>query len=273
MSDLGKICRFADEDGQVDILAISGQISHALAYVQRGGSDLTDHGMKHSKKLIENLNEIISIQNSIGSVEISSFEAKLLYMSALLHDVGCIVSRKNHSVESVKILKGLCPKYISIEEPELTALGWIIKYHTRRLEVDGEWKELKLEDVPDVISISRNDVNLRFMAGFFRLADACDVEAQRAPRIVFEILKETMDAQSVEYWTTHQRIVSLEFNPDKKAVVIWAKEEEDIDLLLNDLADELSTVEDILGKGGFPCLKLLVERIPEVELDDVSDKV
>lgn len=273
MTDLGKMCLFTDEESQIEILGISGKISPVLAYVQRGEKDLTDHGMNHSKKVIENLNEILSIQNEIGDFEISAFEAKLLYLSALLHDVGCIISRTNHSVESVRILKQLCPAYISIEDSLLTALCWIIKYHSRAHETDGERKELNLKDVPDVINVTKNEVRLRFLAGVFRLADACDVEAQRAPRIVFEILRERMDARAVEYWTTHQRIVSLEFNPDKKAVIVWAKEDEDIDLLLNDLASELSTVEDVLGKGGFPCLKLLVERIPEVELDDVSDKV
>lgn len=242
------------------------KVSKILSYVHRSSlKDFCDHGRDHSIGIIKILNEMIEICKE-SEIELSQLEIKLLYVASWLHDIGCIVERKNHSIASCRILSEN-KQHFSLNDL-LIPLNWIIKYHSSSIYKDNEEILLQIKDVPETMDIMDEKIKLQLLSAIFRLADACDITKRRAPPIVFNLIKNQMDEESKKFWIGHQHILSIRFDKNLKAIKVTVRDVEESRIIVEKLAEELESVESVLASYNFPCLVVEIEEIKEVDISE-----
>jgi hypothetical protein len=198
------------------------------------------------------LDEIIKICNDSG-INITDLEAFLLYASAWLHDIGCLIKRENHAKISAKMVEGLQGRYIEGILDKIPFLQWIISGHSR---------EQDIKEVPEIQYLHGEKIRLRFLTALFRLADACDIDRSRAPKIVYKFIKDELDEKSKEFWEGHQNIDSVSFDKDGGVIIIGLQEKRKSDVIIEGFKKELESVKEILKVNKFPCreIEILVQQ-------------
>lgn len=243
-----------------EIKAIMPEI---LAFVQRGLENYTDHGKGHSERIEKILEKIIKICNSSNNERcmINDTEEYLLLLSAWLHDIGCIISRTNHASKSAEIVQ----KHFS----EVECIVGIIPYLTQIIAAHSDSDDesnriLKIPDEP--IFVFNEYVKLRYISALFRLADACDIDMSRCPRMVLKILDPYMDDTSKKFWHGHRDVIpELNFNSTKGSIEISVSNKDTTKLIIDQLKRNFNDVKDILKEYEFPFQRIEIKVIDFVQ--------
>ncbi len=244
-----------DSEYRAKLFSIESSIIEILHYIPRGLQDYTSHGYAHSKRVIKYLDDIIRIYDQYGA-KLSDLEVFILYATAWLHDIGCLVERRNHAEKSAEMTKILQQNgYIDGISDELPFLQWVISGHS---------KKQNIHEVPKVQYLRGEKIRLRFLAALFRLADACDIDRRRAPKIVYKFIKDELNEQSKKFWEGHQGIDSVLFDPDEGSIIIGLQDEEKSDIIIEDFKKDFETIREILKTNKFPCreIKIFVQKYP-----------
>lgn len=181
---------------------LGAKLGPVLNYYLRSLPDITDHGDKHSLRLIGYLNQIFSTK-----MNFTEKERFVLYLAAWLHDLGCINTRKYHNLESERMicenssLKELLEK---IPEREKKALRQVIVNHAGKFNEEG-----MINDV---------DLDVKKISAVFRFVDACDISESRAPASILDFL-EDMPTNDLAYWLAHP-MISVNISPQKNNVTV-----------------------------------------------------
>lgn len=215
---------------------------------ERELANFTSHGLDHTKRVIYHLNAIIKVCDE-GRSGMTDLEAYLLYASAWLHDIGCLLGREEHSIKSAEMIEELQGRYIEGIEDKVPFLQLIIRAHSRKEE---------LKEVPEYVYLYGEKVKLRFIAALFRLADACDIDRRRAPKVVYGFIKKELKSKSKKYWIAHQHVDSVSFDVEARTIVIGVQDEEKVAVIIRDFEKELDSIRTILEGNGFPCKELRV---------------
>ncbi|MFH1774838.1 MAG: HD domain-containing protein [Methanobacteriota archaeon] len=243
-----------DKEGhyRANLYSIQSSVIEILHYIPRELRDYTSHGYAHSKRIIKYLDEIIKICNDSG-VNITDLEAFLLYASAWLHDIGCLIKRENHAKISAKMVEELQGEYIEGISDKVPFLQWIITGHS---------KEQNIEEMHEIQYLHGGKIRLRFLAAIFRLADACDIDRSRAPKVVYKFIKDELDEKSKEFWEGHQNIDSVSFDKDEEVIILSLQEKKKSDIIIREFKKEFESVMKILKVNKFPCreIKVLIQK-------------
>lgn len=246
------------------------------SYVPRGIPDFTDHGEGHSGRIEELLKDLI-IPTCNGSdntsIHLNDYECFCMMTSCWLHDIGCIVERKNHGIRSAQIVKELLDGTFTangIQELE----SCIIKIISTHTDTDEDKKkgilglsnlikemEVKLGEEEQIEKIT---IKLQLIATLFRLADACDISATRAPSLIYKLIKGTFkEDKSKDIWLAHSEIIKIAIDSKKCCFIIYVdnkaraqpviekfkKDIEEIKHILNSLKFQYTNIE-IIEIGG-----------------------
>jgi len=221
-----------------------------INHYSRGLRDITSHGVDHSLRLIQDIIGM-AYKNWKWENALTQKELFVLYASSWFHDIGMIINREKHSEHSREILERVLASefeglfLIGKEEQEL--ITHVIWAHSSKVNINS---------VPN----NKYNVRLKGIAALFRIFDACDITESRAPRRIYEIIKDDMDKKSREFWEAHQQISTLEFE-SPNIIKIIKKRNANEDLLMKaikELEKEIETTKDILSNEGLP--------VPEIKI-------
>ncbi len=222
--------------------------------------DFTDHGIKHSMNVQENLKRLIPerIPNPL-----TPFEIFALLSASLLHDVGMVISkssdetsfdiRVDHYNRSREfILK--THKELNLSEHEAAIIGEICRSHGMA--------NLEYLDNKPFSLYGHGTVRVVLISALLRLADILDITAQRAPSTVAD--KRKMDNESQKHWDIHRRIsdVQIETDPYWDIIIHAITENKTDEIQLYDLKNSIQKELDIV----YPILRAAGIFFKKVEL-------
>jgi len=174
------------------LLNIEKKAQSLLTYTAGKFPYYTPHDfVTHSRNVEENLNWIIDDE---VKEKLNSHEIFFLLISAWLHDWGMIGEkgenpeeiRAIHNVRTEKYLEKLHDKvYLSLHEAQI--VGKICKGHTKENLLDDYYS--------DIIFGANIPIHVRFLTACLRIADECDVTANRTPEIIYYSLNPTDKAE------------------------------------------------------------------------------
>jgi len=148
-------------------------------YVNQGsmmtdGGFLTDHGPEHIKTVIKRATQLISAMKP--EEQLNPFEVYILLMAIHVHDVGNILSRNGHEVNSSVIIEHLKDTLVRYDRIEWAAIYDIASAH------GGEEKD-KISKLPETPEPIHNiDVRFQLLAAILKFADELAEDSSRAAR-------------------------------------------------------------------------------------------
>lgn len=243
----------------INIHDVKSQVLQILYYLPREVEmkNYTDHGRGHSERLIQFIDNILDVCHK-SNIEINDLEKSLLYAAAWLHDIGCIITRENHSNESVKLIRTYRKYFTAVNDDLLIYLEWIIKSHQKSQNIEEIEEELRFHGIL---------IKLRFLSSIFRLSDACDIDNRRAPKVVFDIIKDELNERSKEMWLAHSNIQSIYFDHDEKKIFIHVKDVDNAKIVIDNLGEDLDSIKKVLIDNAFPCVTIEIINVSSVPID------
>lgn len=197
-----------------------------LRFLPRNIRDFPSHGLDHTLNIITYLDEFVKN----WEIDLTQDEALILYSAAWAHDIGCIKERERHNeISSSLILENtsLCE---SLTEKYVFCLKYVILSHSSKYSIDS---------VPE----NHENIRLKLICAIFRLIDACEIYYVKCPRVVFEIIKDSLDDTAIKYWEGHMNIISLKFKkPDIQLIV---NDQNASQLLIDKLISEIESIRKI----------------------------
>lgn len=227
----------------VQVAFLAGQI---LSYLPRAMPDYTDHGVKHSKNLIEIFSNFLQNLPQFR-VDLEEEEKWLICLAIWLHDIGILITneeeKEKHNENSVKMLNGQDLLVITntIDQDICTCLKYVIKYHSSHTD---------LAQVPkDKI---HPKIRLPLACAVFRLLDGCDITAKRIPPVLYSLLKTygLLKAPNLPFWEAHRNINSAVFQKDE--LVIDCDNITPAQEIIDHLKEDIAKINKVLTDGGFP---------------------
>lgn len=235
----------------------------------------TDHGVMHSKKVLEIINVLISpILDKLSDVELF-----YLYCSAWLHDIGMVGDvdprlmtdyyrikiRDEHHIRSFKKITEEREKF-GFDENQACIIGWICCAHSSKFK---NWKTLQ--------NIGKEKkVRLCALAAVLRLADELHLTPERAGGLWSEQIPPTRE--SVEHFDKHLSVKEVKVENDKITIVLYrlgtiydkklkndirekiCSEFEELKENLKDLSLSFSKIECVLDEEDAPYLSMLIRQ-------------
>ena len=125
----------------------------------------------------------------------------ILALSAVTHDIGCIVNRKKHNEISVRILGRPCFNFLR------TYIGPLI-YRALTQTIVAHSSKYKLKNVPEDPC---PEIRLSFICTIFRLADACDLSGSRVKGLLLQVLidEKAIKKKSEDIWHSHLNVENI----------------------------------------------------------------
>lgn len=186
-------------------------------YVVKGGMTvdggyLNDHGPDHISKVILRASQLIRDSN----IELSEYETYILLMAIHIHDVGNIMGRQNHEVNSLQIIKkfGINAGQDRIE--------WDCIFEIA--EAHGGSPKDKISDLFEE-QVLDHDIRKPLLASILKLADELAEDRTRASRFQLEngMIEEYAELYHKYSWCLHSvkidvnaRQINLSFDVEEK---------------------------------------------------------
>jgi translation initiation factor 2B subunit (eIF-2B alpha/beta/delta family) len=236
----------------------------------------TPHGPDHNAAVERLLHRLIPMENYS---KLRRMERFCLLAAAWLHDIGMYRTvakdaagrvpsddeiRTNHHCYSETFVSnsparcGLLPEYA-------TAVGLLTKYHRRKEDIGA---------CHEKIVVLGEEVRLRLLAAYLRLADALDISSERVPDEAYAIcLAYDIPNEVKLHWIKSKLVNGIHVNPDSHDITVqfripypqdlgtsvsqeWTRGRvQSIEALVcDDLREELLSVQNILRKDpeGLP---------------------
>ena len=248
--------RLRDTDLQLysDYCGMRNCLREILPFMSMNIKYYTDHGIGHSLRVIEVLDELI-----IDEVleEMTSPELYLLLCGVWLHDIGMLINydpvtmrelkddeiRKKHHELSKKFVMKNFSKLDIRDRNRAEIIGDMCFFHR------GE-NDINMLDEEDYILNEK--IRPRFIAALLRLADALDLHTSRAPDFIPKNIM-IMPIESQLNWRVYNLLDYARPEPEKKRIFIAARaedaNEEDMALLkwkVRDIWEEFKSVQHII---------------------------
>jgi hypothetical protein len=211
---------------EAKLVEVRGFSEPFLRFLPREIRTYPSHGYDHSINIVKNISKF----NQVWDIRLSEAELFLLYVSAWVHDIGCLVSREGHNMQSSEILSQYS---FHLKKEFLTSLKFIVETHSTTnspypiTEVPTEWGE----------------VRLRLLCAIFRIMDACDITDANCPRVVYQVIQSTLGEESNRYWQAHLNIEKLTFRYPH--ITVYVDNIEACRFLIEHLDEEIQTVRSV----------------------------
>lgn len=234
-----------------------------LPFIARGIANLVDHGAGHVEEVLKKIEELCIACSETG-LRLSPPERYLLELTAWLHDLGCLISRENHELESCKLLESI-KRDLILDDEVVRLIKLLIKFHRKRARLDSLCRR-----PPDYLF--QQPVRLDLLVALFRLADACDMGSrsthamvgERAPPVLFKAIRSKLPRRSRKHWLVHMACLGTSINPETGRIAIHRRDRRAISLLVDELNEEISRVRRILEKYHLPFTKAeIIDHVNE----------
>jgi len=238
-----------DEDDYTKVASIAVTVTPLLHYIPSGIPEFTDHGIIHSTNVLRYVRDIVKEYKA----ELTKEERFILALSAILHDIGCIVKREKHNEITIRILAKKQFDFLRnmLDPLFYRALEQVIIAHSKNFPLST------------ISSDPSPEIRLRVISTLFRLADACDMSASRVKKLLLEVLVEEglLNKKCEEIWKSHLEIenVIIKKNYIRPQIYDPAVAEH----CIGNLEEELKSINPILAKHNLPPFLLepdVVER-------------
>ena len=250
-----------EETLELRLLNCKASIKDCLPFtmlgLQSASSDRMDiytaHDEDHSKRVEKILSRIVEIcnQEHEENCKINEHEEFILYCSAWIHDLGCIITRKNHAKKTCDIIKKNI-RYINGIDGYEDLISQICGTHS--FEKNKKDPILLLPKEPITMD-DGSKIDLQYLASVFRLADACDLDRRKTPKLIYEIFKEKMSKKSLNFWMAHRNVASCW--PEKNRLLVTFYKRTKVDkFILSYLTKHYMEVEQWLKDKKFPINKI-----------------
>lgn len=249
------------EEGFPDIRNIQHVAERILPYVHNSDhmKFFTDHSYFHSLRVLKYIDKIIEICDR-SSTPLNEAEQLILRCSCWLHDIGCISEREKHAKKTVQIIQKLTERgYL-----DLGTIGNEIEYVIYTHSSNG----MPLDNVSKSVNITGFDdlVRLRLLCALFRLADECDIDRLRAPKVIFNILEDEMPEKSKSWWKGHSNVIGVYFSNENKIRIVLQDDDESIEVI-NSLINTVNELRPIFNEYSFPYTTCECVCQKQVEID------
>ncbi|MBI2938084.1 MAG: hypothetical protein HYY22_07760 [Thaumarchaeota archaeon] len=240
-----------DPPSEISLRQVMALVEPLLAYLPRGIPGYTDHGVIHSRNL---LNLLVRFIENFGTSAVSSDEKFVLCLAIWLHDIGCLIDRKDHAQSSVKLLEH--PRFNFLEsmigKDKLHCLKYVIKSHSSHYDLE----ELPNEQIC-------NNVNLRKVCVIFRLLDECDISYARANPVLFEILRDNglLSESNLPHWEAHRSVIDVAFVGTD--IILACEKKSLAKVLIKHFEKEVHKLDKILSHEGFGHLEVKIVELPD----------
>ena len=237
---------------------IKNEGSAVLNYANSAFPFYTPHGILHSKNVEEILNVLLPDEEK---TKMNSSEIFFLLIAAWLHDWGMVAApnedpeqvRKNHHIRTEENFEQLHDKvFVTVSEGRI--IGRICRGH--RLE------DLRDPRFNDCFFGNSIQIRVRFLSALLRLADECDVTANRTPEIVYCSIKP--EGASKDEFDKHLQIIGMgKLNPYTLQVngIAWTpKGAETIEKVRQKIQTELDSIKGILAIQGV-CFERVEKQV------------
>lgn len=219
-----------------------------LRFISREMPNFPSHGRDHSIAIINLINQFVKGYDQIGEEELF-----YLYICAWLHDIGCIIDRKNHNEHSVKIINDSEFIQTILEKKAIKCISTITLAHSSSYDIHKVPKNLA-------------DIRIGLLAAIFRLVDACEISNNKCPSSVYKVIKEKLiatDPEANKFWIAHMGIYYIQIN--YPIIVVHCDQKAKSELVISRLNSEIESIKNI-----FPIYKMSPPTLKIVE-DDVFD--
>lgn len=132
------------------------------------GELLTDHGPEHIKTVIQRATQLVTAKQCT----LTAYEVFILLAAIHFHDVGNMLGRKGHEVNSQQIMRELGPETFT-DHVERVVVYKIAQAH-------GGTPKDKLESLPPIEPVLGKKVRLQFLAAILKFADELADDSTRA---------------------------------------------------------------------------------------------
>lgn len=252
----------------------------------------TPHGVPHYEAVEQKIRALIPKDKIKYFTELEKF---FLLISAWVHDVGMIKGimsedqrmtddarekeiRDTHHLRSEKYI---VENYsgLGIKEEEATAFALLSKFHRRRCNIN---------DCPSIYPIPgiqfENELRLRLLAAYLRLADALHIDKTRVPASQYAItLAYNIPNNSKLHWLRSKFVQDIQIDLENKKLVVHFNSPSRIEAwyrnrlvylsdiqrdIVEDLRSELNTVKDVLLSYNFSHFLFVDSVIHNVQYDN-----
>lgn len=247
---------------------LCSHVQQVLARIPAVFPEYTEHGWPHAKS-VEQLSFTL-FGDQLFSI-LSDYELFLLIVACWFHDIGMVGSidenpemvRTEHPLRSRKYLINNY-RQLNLDRHEASILGKICHSH-------GSWD---IEQWREEVLVKQEKVRLQLLCCLLGLCDVCDITSDRAPEIVYKIVKP--GPESDNFWKTHLDIGGLNKNTNNE---IWVSAEYKsskgrylIEEAVNLIQRELDLVYPVLTKYNFPISMKIVSQVDPIDpqLSEIS---
>ncbi|MCK4613923.1 MAG: hypothetical protein KAU14_03895 [Thermoplasmata archaeon] len=232
-----------------------------------------DHGVGHSKNVIENI-EVLINKNVIKSL--SSMDVYGLLSSAWLHDVGLLISEKGgkelspdeirstHNELSFDFIMDNYKELGIKAKPVAKFIGDVCLFHKRSKDIE--------EGLAVSYPLGGEIVHPQLVAGIFRLADAMDTDYRRAPERMSKYVL-SLPQENQMHWEACQLIDGITVDRNAIALRGHFKDEKELEIIrwkVRELYDELWGVKDVLRVYKRPIVDVMGEAVNDTNRKIIS---
>ena len=257
------------EDLIISISKCIDLCSQIMSEIRVSETEFTLHDLHHSFNVIDLMGQLIK-----NKEDLSVFEIGFLIYSALLHDIG-MINWENDTITSEKIRLNHGKRTF-----EFIKKGYLFEnsclpfsfglYDSLYRQYLPELCQSHMEDIAFIECFSRNlivdsqKIDLLFCAILLRLADAMDLNNNRAPYSLYKLLK--LNEISDDHWKKHMRITNCKIDENGyyrvdgtcEDIMVFRIILKDFLLISEELKKSFSI---LLKKGGTLILAVMKETV------------
>jgi hypothetical protein len=236
-----------------------------------------DHGIEHVTRIVDKLNALEGLLNS----RLNVVESFILAVAAYYHDISMFIGRNNedtpdrvrdqHHTRSAEIIQMLNDRHtLNIGTHELGIIKRVIEAH----------RQIDIATLPANQRIAGSSVRTQLLGAFIRIADACDCDSSRAPKVIFDLFYDQIPENSIEYWRAHFPVTDATFERLRAAIVLSIDFSGDIqervekyrssNLLKRKLESELDGVEAIFQSYNIPIARVEIRDFNTSNIIDLQ---
>jgi len=208
-----------------------------------------DHGPGHIDRVLDNLAVLVGA-GPVEIGELSKLDIFLAMMGIVAHDIGVINGRKDHAIESAKLINKIARnnKYIFDNHTSEILVAAIV-CHSSTVVLEEECSHFDHEE-----PIAGQTVRPLKVAALVRLADELDEDYRRAPQQLLDL--DLIPKESEPYWQFCQCIQGIKIDPPGGEILINARFNE----------------EALRGKYDLPAqtfLEFFAEKVAKINVERV----
>ena len=238
---------------------LTRNVPTGIQVVSTEDSYYVDHGIDHIERVIAKLNAL----NDLISNKMNRKEAFIILVATYYHDIGMFIgrhagenpdqTRREHhrrSSEAIQMLND--GGFLHLPREELEVIRRVIEAH----------RLIDLNELPMIQRIEGFEIRSRLLGAFLRIADSCDCDRSRAPRVIFDLFYENIPENSRGYWRMHFPVTDVTFEDSRASIVVsinfGTEPRERIEnhriakLLKRKLENELQSVEGVFSYYTIP---------------------